>query len=175
MDPILRKLSKIQELVIRGERGEAMAAKELLQKMLDKHGISLADLERTQEKRKREFSYVYSDEKSIIFQCIFYVLQKENLSYSSYRGKKVISLEMTDLEYAQVNPVIDFHLKQYRKEKKRKMEILRKGYIHKHNLFGANSDSGPSELTPEQIAEIINMMDSLEDISFHKQISEKNQ
>lgn len=69
-----------------------------------------------------------------------------------------------------------FFINQWKKEKKRLLENLIDAFINKHDLFSHAKDEEEKQdepMTPERwkkIMEISALMDTLEDVSYHKQI-----
>ena len=111
MDKILEKLRKIKELADRGEQGEAIAAKKKLEEGLERHGLKLSDLDSI-KKTQRKFKYFYAGEKDIIFQIIMKVLNIGNITYSGWKNKKLIGIDLSDIEFLEIRSLVDFHLKQ---------------------------------------------------------------
>jgi hypothetical protein len=173
MDKILERLRKIKELADRGEQGEAIAAKKKLEEGLEKHGLHLSDLDAI-KRTKRKFKYFYGAEKDIIFQIVFKVLRIPTISYSTWKNKKIMEIELSDIEYIDIKSQVDFHLKQYRKELKAKMKTFTSAYIAKHRLFSDVPSDGEPEnpLSLEEIAEIVAMVNNLEDVTYHKTLTE---
>ena len=87
MDIIIERLKKVKELAERGEAGEALAAREKLHILLNKHGLTIDDLEDVQV-HQYKFKYVTAAEMDIIIQCIAKVLDNPSISYSYYKDKR---------------------------------------------------------------------------------------
>jgi hypothetical protein len=163
MDTIIQKLKKVKELADRGEAGEALAAKAKLLELLGKHGLSLDDI--TEDiKKEYKFRYAFSDEKDIVLQCISKVVDDPRLSYSYRRDKrKEFFVKLTEWQYIEAKDLIDFHIRQYRAEKKRKMKALFSAYLNHHHLFADSSEPGNGKMTPEEYAEFIKAYSGLMD------------
>lgn len=172
MDKIIEKLRKIKELADGGLRGEAITAKKKLEEGLSRHGLSLADLEDV-KRSPRKFKYFYGAEKELILQIVMKELQLSSINYVSYKKKKLISVELSDIEYLEVQAQVDFHVKQYRKELRKRMETFYQAYLAKHRIYGASSgEESESSLSDQEIAEIILMAQGLEDVSYYKSLKE---
>jgi hypothetical protein len=171
METIIQKLKKIQELAEKGIEGEAKAAKIMLDKFLLQHNLTLDDIKQ-EKKEKRLFKYVTVHERSVMINCISKVLDDPKMTYSWYKNKKKeFFVEMTDWQYIEAQDLIKFHIKQFRKELKKKLEALTRAYIHNHNLFSeTQSDGEGKKLSPEEISEILRAMEGLEDVSYLKKI-----
>lgn len=173
METIIEKLKKVKKLADRGEAGEALAAKALLLKLLEKHGLTLEDIE-TDVKNSYLFKYVFAREKTMMLQCISKVVDNPNLSYTHRKDKKKeFRVELTEWQYIEAIDMIEFHLDQFRKDMKLKMDAFLTAYITKHNLFAESSESGESKLTPEELTEFFRQYDGMADQeTYIKKISE---
>jgi len=169
MEAIIDKLKKVRELADRGYQGEALAAARMLKVLLDKHGLTMADLqdEKTQEYR---FKYMFGWEKAIIIQCASKVLDKPTMSYKAYKGRKGIYLDLTEWQYREVTDMTTFHLKQFRKELMRKTKQMEIAYLNKHNIFADSSEGGES-LSQEELNELLRTMQDLDDVTFQKKLT----
>ena len=76
MDKIIDKLKKILALAERGEQGEAINARIMLENELRKHGLTIEDL-RSELKIPRIFPYKTKEEMTLFFQILNTTL-KEN-------------------------------------------------------------------------------------------------
>jgi hypothetical protein len=173
MELIIEKLRKVRELAERGEAGEALVAREKLHMLLNKYGLTIQDLEDVKVSRYK-FKYVTSAEKDIILQCLSKVMDNPRMTYSWYKDKKKeFFVEMTDWQYVESKILVDFHIKQFRKELKAQMKALVSAYATKHDLFSkTKSDEPGKEMTPEEMARLIAIYQSLGDKFFQKQLVE---
>lgn len=173
METIISKLKKIKELAERGEAGEADVAKERLLALLDKHGLSLKDLEED-KKTKYTFRYAFSDEKDIMLQCISKVTDDPKLTYSYRRDrKKEFFVELTEWQYIESKDLIAFHIKQYRDAKKKKMAAFKSAYLSRHALFAESAKGESSKLSEEEIDAILREFYSMDDHdTYTKRLSE---
>jgi hypothetical protein len=171
MELIIEKLKKVKELADRGEAGEALVAREKLHILLNKYGLSIEDLEDVQI-HQYKFKYVTAAEMDIIIQCLTKVLDKPRLSYSYYKDKKKeFFVKMTEWQYIEAKGLIEFHVKQFRKELKAQMKALVSAYVNKHDLFSQTKSDDPGrEMTPEEMERLISIYNSLGDKFFQKQL-----
>jgi len=155
METIIEKLKKVRALAERGEAGEAQAAKLMLDRLLSKHGLTIEDIT-DDVKHSYLFKYTFANEKSVMLQCISRVTDDPNLTYSHRKDKrKEFWVDLTEWQYIESKDMIDFHLKQFRKEMKIKMNAFLSAYINKHSLFADSAEGGESKLTPEELAELL--------------------
>lgn len=173
MELIIEKLKKVKELADRGEAGEALVAREKLHILLSKYGLSIEDLEQDQI-HSYKFKYVTAAEMDIITQCLSKVLDRPSLQYSYYKDKKKeFFVKMTEWQYIEAKHLIDFHVKQFRKELKAQLKALVSAYVNKHDLFSkTKSDQPGREMTPEEMERLIAIYQSLGDKFFQKQLAE---
>jgi hypothetical protein len=163
MDTIISKLKKIKELAERGEAGEAQAAKSMLITLLDKHGLTIEDIQE-ESTQKYTFRYAFSDEKDIMLQCISKVTDDPKLKYSYRRDrKKEFFVELTEWQYIESKDLINFHIKQYRDAKKKKMEAFKQAYLSRHSLFAESAEGGSSKLSEEELDAILREFYSMDD------------
>jgi len=163
METIIEKLKKVKELADRGEAGEALAAKALLFKLLEKHGLTLEDIE-DEVKHQYLFKYAFAREKSVMLQCIAKVVDDPALRYSYRKDKrKEFWVEMTEWQYVEAKDMIEFHIKQFRRDLELKMDAFLSAYINKHNLFAESTEPGESKLTPEELAEFLRQYEGMSD------------
>lgn len=161
---IIEKLKKVKELAERGIEGEAQVAKEKLDILLHKYGLTLKDLEKVQL-NEYKFKYVTVYERKIMIQCISKVLDNPKLTYSWYKNKKKeFFVEMTEWQFIEASSLIKFHIKQFRKEINERMKAFFSAYCSKHDLF-ADSAEGDEDIkmTPEEIALWLSAYNSMKD------------
>lgn len=173
METIISKLKKIKELAERGEAGEAQAAKAMLITLLQKHGLTLEDIQ-DEKTQKYTFRYAFADEKDLMLQCISKVADDPKLSYSYRRDrKKEFFVELTEWQYVESKDLIKFHLKQYRDKKKERMQSFFSAYLSRHALFAESSKGEAPKLTEEEIRRILREMDVMDDHdTYTKKLSE---
>lgn len=163
METIIEKLKKVKELAERGEAGEAMAAKALLLKLLAKHGLTLEDIE-DDVKHSYLFKYTFAREKTVMLQCISKITDDSKLSYSYRKDKrKEFWVDLTEWQYIEAKDMIEFHIKQFRKDLEMKMDAFLSAYLSKHHLFADSAESGDSKLTPEELAEFLRQYEGMSD------------
>ena len=173
-EKIIDKIKKLQALAERGEKGEALAAKRALDELCEKNGIKLEDL--FEEKKELvEFKLPYNDPqaKKILFQCYCKVTNLAEICYFKYRKTNIISFKLTKSQEIDLRGMFEFYFKQFKKERKKQLEILTKAFISKHNIYSDSAEVSHEELTPQKLQEIYAILrakDQLEDVSYHKMI-----
>lgn len=95
----------------------------------------------------------------------------------SYRQRRrYVTVELTKMQYVELQVLYDWHYKQLTKDMKRMQKEFTEAYIQKHRIFGKHGDDNSEEereLSPEDLQRLLRMlnyMDSMEDTSYYKQI-----
>lgn len=141
------------------------------------HGIDIEELF-SEEKLRCYFKLPYHDPfaKSILFQIYANVTGNKQITYREGKYKNEIWFELTNAQNLEIISMYSFFINQWKKEKKRLLENLIDAFINKHDLFSHAKDEEEKQdepMTPERWKKIMEMsalMDTLEDVSYHKQI-----
>lgn len=175
-ESIRSKVLKLQALAERGEKGEAINARRLLDQLLAKYGVSLEEIVEAQEEKQpytfnvKENGYGFT----LFTQCYFNVTNEKRMSYRQRR--RYVTVELTKMQYVELQALYDWHYKQLTKDMKRMQKEFTDAYIQKHRIFGKHGDDNSEEereLSPEDLQRLLRMlnyMDSMEDTSYYKQI-----
>ncbi len=154
MNKIHNLLKKLQALAERGEGGEAENAKRMLYELMEKHGITLDDIQEEQPKLQ-ELSYG-GMEKVFVQQ----VLASEGINNTrryvrSYSKKKVILFDSTDTQFRFLESKVKFYWKLYKSERKKFYEA----FVHANDLGRRLGEDEPErEYTREEIRHIMEIM-----------------
>lgn len=156
---IIEKLRKIATLAERGVGGEKVNAKIQLEKLLEKHHISLDDLYVSEPRRTNAFVYYHKWQREILFDCYHRIMCIGSFDYYQNKRRKKIYFEMTSLQEADLRDMYAHYKKLYSKELKR----LASAFMMKHHLYNHNQDDSNGEsLSKEEIAAIVRMMQGIE-------------
>lgn len=162
LETIKSKLQRLYELAQRGDKHEAETAQRLLEEQLSKHGLIIADILNARL-TTYEFRYKTEMEQRLICQ-IAYALGVQTFEYTNSR-KKVLVVECTAAQYAEIAQRIDFYWELLKQE----IDLFYTAFLHKHKLFkpndGTEEDTGTT-LTPEQIRQLAAMVRSMQDKTF---------
>lgn len=178
MDRIIDKIKKVMALAEQGEAGEAQAARIALEAMLQKYGLKLEDL-KNEKRHERTFQLKTLKECIIFYQCLANLFGKKSEAYRNtgiYKRQKMVAADMTDLEYADFAPFFEFHLENYRKERKKIMNSIMEAYVNKHKLFA--SDSGEEDQPEDEKIDfdhclmVLGMMGTMAQVSYRKKLKE---
>ncbi len=125
-DKIKQKLQKILRLAREGVGGEKVNAQSMLDRLLKKHGMSMADIEDTsQEVSLHEFKYKSALEAELLYQLCYSFLQTNRLKFSKppYQKNRVW-IEMTRSQAAEVTFLFSMYCAELKKEMRKTMWAL---------------------------------------------------
>lgn len=176
-DRIRARLQKLLALARRGEGGEAANAQSALDKLLAKHGITLADLDdEAAPMETRWFTTKTEYEKALLTNCIATVVGGERAmkSWVMKRKKGLVGYDLTAGEHAQAALVFDIHLAAFRQFMEQQQKTATIAYIQKNRLFPSDAEDRPrgkSDLSLEDIEAIVAMMGRMRPTTVHKAIA----
>lgn len=178
-ESIKAKLLKLQALVEKGYKGEAIAAKRMLENLCSKYGISIEDILQEQEQVKiYKFDVGKSKHLKLLFkQCYFKILNKREISYYRW-SNSILAVELTPFQYAELSNLFEWHKENFKRDVETTLESIAIAYINKHDLFAEQSGDNKSDVTvsPEEYKKImasVALMDQLSDNTYHKMIDQK--
>lgn len=175
-ESIKSKILKLHALAERGEQGEAINARKLLDKLLKTYGLTLDEvLGNEQIKKLRVFKITREWHEELLHQCYYKVLNVGKVSFR--RGKGLIAYELTDYEYAELSSLFDWHKKQLNQELKRLIIDYVDAYIVRHDIQNNNDDDDDGQddkyISPEERARLLRVFELshfVEESSYHKMI-----
>lgn len=181
---IFNRLQKLKVLVERGVDGEAINAKEKLEKALAKYGITLEEfLRKDEEIKKWKVRYKNKTEKQILYQCFIHLFGSDSEQYKNsffrYRnGEMALYLGLTKSEYILFSDFYNFHCENWKEILKDKEEKLFMAYIHKNKLFDSNPSEEKVERQSKQsstfsladLEEILSMAGTMKNKEYYKKI-----
>jgi len=159
---IIEKLRKILELSRMGIAGEKETAKLALERLLDKYGLEVEDLDAL-DKRRYDFPFVSKYERHLFVQIYAMVCNATQFAGGQYRRKKCLVVELTPLQYAEISLL----WKVYRAALKEEFEKTFDAFIMKHNLYapGNISEDELSSEELERLRKVSSMARSMDDVS----------
>jgi len=167
------RLEALLQLAKRGVGGEAENADEMLNRLLEKHGCTIDDVA-DERKEKIWFNIKSNDERQIVFQIIFKILDENTCGF--YRLKKMVGVELTKAQAIQAREEIPIFLSAFRAEKKKIGENFISAFVHKNELFSTSSEgsNGESRLTIEELECIRAMADGMKKTEVLKTIEDRS-
>lgn len=165
-------MKKLMALAERGVGGEKETAKRKLAQLMDKYGVSDADLS-DEALEDHEYKYRDQNEKKLLRQ-IFYKINHERdvLIYSQGRGMRSIMIfRATKAEAIQAGIEYEF----YRQLWKEEQDFLMECFIQKHRLFRLDPDAPTQDLDEETSKRMWQMMQAMEDKQLQRMIESKEE
>lgn len=167
-EELLEKIKKIKALADRGDRGEKESAKALLEKLMQKHGITEADLE-VERVETAWFTYHDELERRILGQVIYTVTGKSSfgcVGAASGRKRKKLGIDCTAAQRLE----IEFNYKFFYGAAKKEFEVFLYAFYSKNDLFPEKSEvplKALEEMTPEEKEEMIRASMMAEEMKRH--------
>lgn len=166
-DKIIEKLRKIKSLADEGYKGEASAARALLEKQLKKYNLSLNDLEGDEVKRY-EIRFKFKYQRKLLKQ----IIAANNLNGFGWKHskRKTIGFDATPMQYAEVSNMFDFYVDLWNKEQ----ALFYRAFLHKHDIFRPETQEAQAKrhseqkLTNEEKEKIYRMGNMMEGLSSEK-------
>lgn len=166
----IERMRKLLELARRGVGGEAANAERFLSKMLAKHGMTLSDItDSDQERGEVSFKWRSQEERKLLLQIISKVLDSADFPTWAVRGKKVLIVELTPAEHAEVlmhraalAPALQAHMKR-----------AMTAFIQVNKLYPATAREAETPREPidkAELAAIMQMMSATQPVAVRKAI-----
>ncbi len=168
-DKIKARMLKLLALARQGVGGEAQNAHAFLQKMLDKHGMTMADLEDSEQPKTRvNFKWTDPLHKRLLIAVICKVLNRNEFSHwRRPRERSSFRVELTAAQHVEV----DLMMAAYWPALQRQTDLMLAAFTHKNNLYpdveSKEPENPPSE---EDIETILAMVRSMRATPVHKAI-----
>lgn len=128
-------LKNLLELSKRGVGGEKVNAEALLNKLLTKYGMTLEDIETSDEIKNRDFYFDDYYESRILNQLYYSMYPDRNsYTYNYKRTKKnrhTLILELTDAEFIEFTYAYDV----YKESWKKQLELFYIAFIQSNHMF----------------------------------------
>jgi len=139
-------MRKLLALAERGEGGEKANAQRMLDNMLRRHGMTVADL--IGETRELHWFKVRSaTDKQLVRQIAAKVLDGQVSSYRNHRNAKEIGVETTPAEAIE----IELHFETLRPALERHMDLAFSAFVQANRLFQSSPSTPPTApLTDEE-------------------------
>ena len=177
-ESIKAKLLKIQALADKGYDGEAKAAKQMVESLCKKYGVTIEDI--LCRETSKTYHFIIGRNKimhQLFVQCHGKVTNKHKLQYIKYSSSE-IGVKLTPLQFAELSNLFDWHKQNLKKEIDHHLDMLLEAYINKHDLFSNDPDKPQKDvdLSPETIKRlmaILTIQGNLSDNVYLKMIDSK--
>lgn len=178
-ESIKSKLRKLQALAEQGYKGEAEAAKKLLDKLCKQYGVSLEDV--LDQEKKNRYRFEIGKGKiwlSLFMQCYANVTGNRQLRYIRETSSIIRGVELTAYQFAEISNLFFWHKNNLKKDIEHTQQLVFEAYVQKHRIFSnapkdadENRDSQPIDLA--HLRAVLAMMDTINDNHYHKMIEGK--
>lgn len=168
-DKTKARMLKLLALARQGVGGEAANAERFLQKMLDKHGMTMADLEDRQQPVKRvNFKWSEPLHRRLLVAVICKVLNTTSFDHwKRPRERSSFRVELTATQHVEV----DLMMAAYWPALQRQTELMLAAFSHKNNLFPDVESPEPAKPpSKEDLDAIFAMMRGMRATPVHKAI-----
>lgn len=168
MSKILDLAKKLKALADRGVGGERENATNMLLRYMDKHGISINDIEDS-DLELRTFK-ISPNQKTIFIQVAAMVLNFNYDLWKSRSNRNTYLIECTPGQQIEIQVAFDFYWNAYKEE----IQVFTNAFIQKNRLFRDTTDeeaAKESELSKEEALKLIAMMEGIEKRDLKKQIN----
>jgi hypothetical protein len=146
----------------------------MLSKLLAKYSMTIEDLENeAQPVTRREFKYTTEYERRLLAQVIARVLGTMKPDIWRRRGKKALLIDLTALQFAEVDVRYTAYRDALRKELRKATERVLAAFIHSNDLGVASNDNGGPEAPydMDELAAIMALMQTMRPTPIHRQIA----
>ncbi len=170
----IERMKKILALARRGVGGEKTTAEAMLQRLMSKYNLTLADLEdQAAERVRRWFKCRNKRERALLTQITAFVLQSREFDFWSAKnapGERAVSL--TPLEFAEVDVRYESCKRALKQELQKAEARVYLAFIQANNLGLAPSDGAePASMDPDELAAILGLMSGMKPVQVHRQIA----
>lgn len=159
MDTIIDLLRKIKTLADNGIDGEREVAQKKFMQLLLKYDLTLDDIV-DQSISWHAFGYKNVMEKSLLLQCVGYIMQTREVRHAFVRNRKKLIFQITKTQAVDLTECYEH----YKKELNGELDMFFSAFIHKHRIFGplwdGNSIHALSSNDRERLVLMINGMNS---------------
>lgn len=177
MNAPIERMKKILALARRGVGGEKTTAEAMLQRLMSKYNLTLADLEDQAAERTRHwFKCKNKRERLLLQQIAAFVLQSREYDFWSAKhlpGQRAISL--TPLEFAEVDVRYQACKKALAAELVKVEARVYSAFIQANNLGLQRAEDAPEPppMDPDELAAILGLMSGMNPVQVHRQIGNR--
>ncbi|MDD6173448.1 MAG: hypothetical protein PUB86_04080 [Elusimicrobia bacterium] len=175
---IKERLLKLYALAQRGVGGEKENAEKILNRLLLENGMSIEDLERT-ENTKKDRCFVCKDDAhyTVLTHIIGKVINQTTIVGHHSRRTKNYYFELTDREYITVSMLWDIYGKAFLQQKKELKKKLREeaknltiAFVLKYNLLPEKQSTSNGSGKKYDMDEILRIMAGMPDIEIKQEL-----
>lgn len=153
----IEKAKKLKALADRGYMKEKDVAKNILSAYCKKHNINIEELDDIETK---QFRATYSTgTRQLLVQIISMVCSSSPI-WGVMGRKQELIFEGSESDCLQIKAMYDHYQRLYLQE----LEIFKKAFVHRNNLYNSEKLISPDDITVEQYNEIKRMQEMSETI-----------
>lgn len=176
-DKLRARLAKLLALAQRGVGGEKDNAQRMLEKLLAKHGMTLADLlDDGEKKADLRIPFKGVEDRKLVFQVIAAVLDTHKPKVYRYKGDRAVLVEVTPAQRADILVRLDAYRKPLAAAINKAKATALAAFIQVNRVFPASDDpeSGePDELAADELAALLAAMRGMQPTPVHQQLTHK--
>lgn len=164
MSAIHERLKKLHALALQGVGGEREQAQALFDKLSQKYGVQMEDLEED-KLDTYEFHYGSKEEGLLLNQIAFKVTNRTDIFYC-YKDKRLNRnkqwIECTEAQKVEIEFLFEFYSALWERE----LKIFLQCFFQKHRLFGDTENvTNPVQLSDKDLEKMFSMMMGMDDAS----------
>lgn len=180
MDKHIELAKKLKQLADKGIGGEKLNAEQMLNNLLKKHNLTLADIE---DEVKQDFFLKFTDEyKWRMFSQITSLIDPTISKYGKFPDKLIKTHRLkgnyivtcTVAQYIEIQAMHEFYFRLYQAE----LDVFYTGFLHANRLLlPPDADQKPEDLSDEELQKelrIRKLAQSIQSEEFRKQIAQNN-
>ena len=165
MDKIIELAKKLKALTERGEGGEKINAHRMLRDLMNKHDISLDQIEEV-SREKRQFTFKANQQK--LFTQIAAMVMGRAVEFWRIKGKRnVLLIECTVAEFLEIQAAFDFFWEAYERE----LKVFDKAFIYRNNLLPKDVIVTDEPMDQEELGKLTSMMRGIDRRIMQKRLS----
>lgn len=155
-DKTKRRALKMLALAERGCDGEKETAARMLARILEKHGMTLDDLD-TLDIEWVRFDYNNEVERQLLLNIISMVLAKNEFKTARFEDQKMLDVESNKPDAVEIQLMFDVYVKAFLVE----CEKLLPAFVIKHQLGFDNDNTPAKQMDWEERVRLGHLMDSM--------------
>ena len=154
-------IKKIKALAEGGTGGEKKNAEALLNKLMKKYNISYDEID-DDIVEEEAFKYRDQQQKILLIQVIYKVTNEKGKSWTYKNKRNTLFAKVTKAQKIEIECFYDWYKRQWIKER----DLFFSAFIQKHSIFGKLKDGeSGKELSDEEMLKMLQMINSMEDVS----------
>lgn len=165
MEKIIELCKKLNALAKQGVGGEKHNAAQMLKKLMEKHDISIDEIEQNKVE-----SFMFNPRNKRLFMQIAASVLGSDFKAYRYKRKKGVWMDLFLNEYLEIEAKYAFYQRAYNKELKK----LVAAFTMRNNLYPKDGSKEERKLSPKELAELMQiyeMSKGLDRHHFNKQIT----